>query len=382
MLVLLSFGLVLLATILLVIGVLSDALGLIYLSIGSSFLAAVVLFVAVRRNRPKATDASTAPTPLAEEMAEVTAPAPARTAPVPAVATPSDAPAADWMEDADWGDGAEFPIADYDSLTVGEIVPLLPQLYSDELDDVIAREQAGKARTTILATLAKLKETGTEADALEAAESAAEAAPVPAATPAAPAATIESDTDDVPFPIADYDSLSVAKITPLLAQLEADELDDVEAREVAGANRKSVLAEIAKARGGGAPAPAPAKKAAPAKRPAAKKAATKRTAKKAATKRTAKKAATKSAATKSTAKKASTKSAAKKSTAKKSTAKKAAKKASRPRFPIANYDSLSVADIRPRLNDLSDAQLAQVREREATGAGRVTILREIDAKLS
>lgn len=50
----------------------------------------------------------------------------------------------------DWGDEIVFPIADYDDLRVSEIVPILPELDPDELEEVHDRESAGRARTTIL----------------------------------------------------------------------------------------------------------------------------------------------------------------------------------------------------------------------------------------
>ena len=67
MLVLVSFGLVLLATILLVVGLLNDdGLTLIYLSIGASITAAIVLYLAFRRARPTA-EPAVAPRPLASD---------------------------------------------------------------------------------------------------------------------------------------------------------------------------------------------------------------------------------------------------------------------------------------------------------------------------
>ena len=71
MLVLLSFGLVLVATVLLVLGLLVDSgLSLIYGSIALSVIAAVVLFVAVRVSKPKEALAS-APAPLLPEVIEI-----------------------------------------------------------------------------------------------------------------------------------------------------------------------------------------------------------------------------------------------------------------------------------------------------------------------
>ena len=494
MLVLVSFGLVLLATILLVVGLLTDdGLTLIYFSIGASFVAAVVLFLAFRRARPKADTSAEPPAPIPPEGAEAEARRDEPTSVTPVVAAtpevvaaagpapvdePDDEPtdpdpavkvaaaSDDWTADEDWADDGEFdvefPIADYDELTVAEIMPLLPQLYSDELGIVAERERSGKARATILGRLDELAATGTEADALEA-EVAEAVADVPAAEsernetlaaprPAAPAPQVPSlsdddEDDDAVFPIADYDELSVDQIVPLLAMLEDDELEDVKAREAAGQGRKSVIAEIDRQLGlveaadtgdeladdGWAderPAAQPSaaqteaavgsalaiagydglgvaqirpllrglsdrelravlehetardnrstivadierrlegRTAEPEAPATAARAA--RAPRKAATRKAAaatKKVATKKAATK---KKASKKKAG------------AAKKAAVARFPIAGYDELTVAKIRPMLDGLSNDQLLQVRAREERGAGRKTILNDIASRL-
>jgi len=162
-LVLVSFGLVLLATILLVVGLLSDdGINLIYLSIAASATAAVVLFLAFRMARPKREGATERPEPLAEDIEPTEAAdepvADATTVSAAISATPEPVPAPtedDWADDADWeidDELGEFPIADYDDLTVAEILPLLPQLYSDELDVVRHREQGGKSRATTSST--------------------------------------------------------------------------------------------------------------------------------------------------------------------------------------------------------------------------------------
>ena len=71
MLVLLSFALVLVATVLLVLGLLNDdGLTLIYLSIASSVAAAVVLLVALRLNKPRADQRAGEPLPLPEPAVE------------------------------------------------------------------------------------------------------------------------------------------------------------------------------------------------------------------------------------------------------------------------------------------------------------------------
>src|SRR5690606_38991173 len=52
----------------------------------------------------------------------------------------------DAVEGDDWDGEVDFPIADYDTLTTGQILPLLPQLYADEIDVVEERERATKGR--------------------------------------------------------------------------------------------------------------------------------------------------------------------------------------------------------------------------------------------
>lgn len=494
MLVLVSFGLVLLATILLVVGLLTDdGLTLIYLSIGSSFAAAVVLYGAFRRARPSQERPTEAPAPLLPDLADHEPAAPSvvdatgvepeaepepptapEATPAPA-ATAADDWAADddWATDDDWAEAGdfevEFPIADYDELSVAEIMPLLPQLYSDELEVVAERERQGKNRATILARLEELAATGTDADAevvasaggadattvLPAAASAAAPAPAPepapdrpapAPRPPVPTPTVPSLSDDeddeLPFPIADYDELTSDQILPLLAQLEDDELEDVKAREAAGQARKSVIVEIDRQLGlveAGTDA-GPADVATPAATPAPAVATpapepdvrdeprreapdssvlaisgydgltvaqirpllaglsaaelravldhevardNRRTVvadieKRLATLDEAPAASAPAAAPAPSRPARATKKAAKRP------AKRAAKKAAanNHRFPIDDYDRLTVSQIRPKLAALSKAQLRQVRDREATGANRKTVLAEIERRLS
>ena len=44
----------------------------------------------------------------------------------------------------------DFPIADYDILTVAEVISVLPQLDPSELTEVRDREQAGRARPRVI----------------------------------------------------------------------------------------------------------------------------------------------------------------------------------------------------------------------------------------
>jgi ribonuclease E len=203
-LVVLSFVLVLIATVLLVLGLLSDGgLPMIYISIACSAAAGIVLIIAVRLSRPRPVAAGGAPAPVDDRLpAEpVTAPStaayePAATAAIPRLAEPEvvDETVAEEPEEeptlANWQPEPEpeaelepeaeaelepepevaeaaavgeeawdgFPIADYDELNVSEILPLLPELYSDELDVVEERERQGKARATLLTRITELRD--------------------------------------------------------------------------------------------------------------------------------------------------------------------------------------------------------------------------------
>jgi hypothetical protein len=226
--------------------------------------------------------------------------------PVPDAAPPS-ADGGEWLAaDQEWGepegdwedDELEFPIADYDELTEDEIMPLLPQLYPEELDIVEERERAGQSRASILGKLAELRVATQSEDA---------AVLTPAPEAVAAAAALDGGDDDSEwaasgdaevFPIEDYDSLAVAEIVALLGELDDVELAQVKEREQSGRARQTILTNVDR-RLGLAPAPAPA---APAKKaPAKKAAAAKKAAPAAAKKAPAKKvAAKKTAAAKTT----------------------------------------------------------------------------------
>ncbi|MGK2949949.1 MAG: hypothetical protein ACSLFP_15360 [Acidimicrobiales bacterium] len=297
MLVLLSFALVLVATVLLVLGLLNDdGLTLIYISIGSSVAAAIVLMIALRLNRSTPEVGGRVAEPLPEPdpepaLAPVGAAAPAAPE-APAASTPSGGEwlASDqdaWSADDAEGEEVDFPIADYDDLTVGQILPLLPQLYTDEIDVVAERERSTKNRSAILDKLEELRG-GSIATAPVTAAAAPSAAPVDEVAE-------WRDTDDDWFPIDDYESLSAAQIRPLLDELDPAELAQVRDRELELGRRRSLLDEIDRrlappAKKATAKKTAPAKKApakkAPAKKAPAKKAAAKKApAKKAAAKK-------------------------------------------------------------------------------------------------
>ncbi|MDQ1446111.1 MAG: hypothetical protein QOI20_2575 [Acidimicrobiaceae bacterium] len=330
MLLLVTIGLVLVGAVSLVIGFISNTLVWIYLSILCSVVAAgvLVLFSRMSRQQPAAEGAASGPAPLADSGGEPTLAQPA----VEAVAVP-EASAATVVT-------AAFPIADYDTLRVNEIVPMLSGLDLDQLEAVRAREEAGKNRATVMGKI------DDRMDQLEAEEDAAGAASSPASGAGAPAVADVAEVadaaesaggaagaaaggagdelDNIDDLIEDYDKLSVTQILPLLGELDEDELEDVAAYEEDHKNRASVIDRIDALLDGEAPAPttAPAKKTSgPAKKTTgpAKKSPAKKTAAPSKSAAPAKKAATKAA---SPAKKAATKSAA--------PAKKAATKAASP----------------------------------------------------
>ena len=340
--VLLSFLLVLAAAVTLVIGLLNGGLGLIYLSIGCSLGAGIVLAIAVARSRPKAVPALGGPAPIEGGWGEEPT----------AVATRT----VRRQEAAVGYDPATLPIAGYDGLKVTDILPLLPELEPDELEQVRAHEAGGKNRSRILGRIEMLTaEASWEAPA-EGAEEAWE--PEPAAVGAGRTATrtavrraaptvVDEDLDEADFdefddedsfdedafddedlfdedfgddvfPIADYDELKVGEIMPLLVELDDDELDLVRDREERGQARGMIINRIDRLRGGpppkaaarkttGARRPSGAKKTGPKKTAGAKKAAKRAPAKKAAAKKTAAKKAPARKSSRATAKKTAAK---------------------------------------------------------------------------
>ncbi|MGI8757803.1 MAG: hypothetical protein ACR2K0_00675 [Acidimicrobiales bacterium] len=250
MLVLISFGLVLVATVLLVLGLVAGSgLALIYVSMACSVVAGVVLVVAtVTRRQPAETTAAAGGTEAwarQEETASMGAAVSTTTAPVPMQAPPpAYTPATRQPAMASVGasgaapsgggtDDDFFPIEDYDELTIGEILPLLPELYSDELDIVEAHERGAKARVSVLDRIEELRSSSAD-DVGE------------GGVAEAPAGTAEPDADF--FPIEDYDELNVADILPLLPELYPEELDEVEAHERAGKGRVSIINRITELR--------------------------------------------------------------------------------------------------------------------------------------
>ena len=268
LLLLLAIALVLIGVVTLVIGIISNTLAWVFISIGATVAAGVVLYVLYRLGRKQAAagvgtfgaaDQVTAPQPAVPAAPVVPAPTAIPPAPVPAASGDTGFapdPAGPATEELDTGhlapspvvtalpDSYEdeddlFPIAEYDDLRVAEILPLLPELDADELDVVREREAATKARATILNRIDELAP-----NALGAWTDGAREEPAAAAAPvvAAPAVTGRRTASAMPIP--GYDDLTVAEILPALTRLGAADLEVVADHERRGPNRQTVLNRI------------------------------------------------------------------------------------------------------------------------------------------
>ncbi len=173
--VLVSFVLVLAAAVTLVIGLLQTGLALIWLSIGCSVVAGLVLALAVVRGRPEG-----------KARVEPPRPVPAPTPSPPRSAAPSFEPAAagvpDWRQATEEEEApappppprrrfgkpaasvdlteevpavgkADLPIPEYDTLRATEVINRLDGLDATELEALRAHEAAGKNRTSVLARI-------------------------------------------------------------------------------------------------------------------------------------------------------------------------------------------------------------------------------------
>src|SRR5688500_11057993 len=114
---------------------LTDSLGLIFVSIACSALAGIVLVLAVMKSkpRPSTTDAAGGEGEVPAAAGLVEESAGGRSAP------------------ARRPESREFPIDDYDSLEVVEVLPLLGDLEPAQLELVRQREASGRAHPWILA---------------------------------------------------------------------------------------------------------------------------------------------------------------------------------------------------------------------------------------
>jgi hypothetical protein len=349
---LVSFLLVIVATIFLLSGLfLTKDLALIFISIACSALAGIVLVVAVMKSRPRpgavAADGG-GPAPLPSPVAAET---PAERRPV----APRRA------------DGREFPIPDYDTLEVVEVLPLLGDLEPAELEMVRQREASGRAHPWILARVDALLEAEADADTSEHAW-----APGPMGSGAgspggrSDSRQLDDEDDDIvevepddanwasprdrdwaasdfeldsesdyddgisvvrDFPIDRYDDLRANEILPLLTGLDSEDLKMVREEEAAGKSRASILSRVDALLARDLPAGA---RPAAARRPAAAKAAPSRAA---------------------------------------------------AGLPIEGYDTLTVPQIVAHLVSLSPPELRQLRTYEKRHKNRAGVLTRIDGAL-
>lgn len=202
--VLVSFALVVLATITLVIGLLQSGLTLIYVSIGCSVLAGLVLAVAVLRGRPEEAPAT---------PGRPTVPAgagPATPPPAPAGARPweSQAPSAGEPTVPSWGPPPSAPTPEPEPAPEREPAPALAGVLASRL---------GRDRTR-----ADDEDRTEQVDVM----------------------ALDEEEDDEGFPIENYDRLRASEILRKLPDLSPEELERVREREVAGMNRFTVLSRI------------------------------------------------------------------------------------------------------------------------------------------
>ncbi len=159
---------------------------------------------------------------------------------VPAGAVAETHPTSPDHEQPDW---PELPIVDYDLLTQGDILPLLDELDDDELDNVRDYEEAHRARVAILYRIDALMvvpDEPEEDEELDEPEDDDDEAGV-TEEPAAAGAVV---VDSAALPIAEYDTLTVREILPLLGELDDDELDEIRDYEEAHDGRESILTQI------------------------------------------------------------------------------------------------------------------------------------------
>ncbi|MDQ3943972.1 MAG: hypothetical protein M3357_02210, partial [Actinomycetota bacterium] len=242
--------------------------------------------------------------------------------------------------------GRPFPIPDYDSLEVVQVLPLLGDLGPTELEMVRQREASGRAHPWVLARVDALLETeaGEWASAEEEEEEVAEGWTEP--QPEWAGGGAEWSASDFPleagrdvgfdeievmrdFPIDRYDQLRANEILPLLSELDSEDLKMVREEEAAGKARTSVLSRIDVLLAREGPSGVPASRAAKAAAPASK----------------------------------------------------GPSRAARA-LPIANYDSLTVAQITAQIPSLSVDELKAVRAYEKRHKARAGVLQRIESVLA
>ncbi|HUQ40032.1 MAG TPA: hypothetical protein VM030_07730, partial [Acidimicrobiales bacterium] len=222
MLVLVSFVLVLAAAVTLVVGLLQSGLTLIYLSIGCSVLAGVVLAVAVLRGRPEPRAAA----PVGRSFTP-----PAAAPPQPATVGAAPASTSTYESTTSFTPPPSPPPPS---------PPPPPPSPSPGPTDDSATKAAG---TALLGRLRRRTEEPAESPAVA-------ATPAPAPEPEYEPEPVTAQYEAVPveaddgFPIADYDRLRATDLLRQLGGLDRNQLEAVRERESAGKNRFTIMSRI------------------------------------------------------------------------------------------------------------------------------------------
>ncbi|HEX2193233.1 MAG TPA: hypothetical protein VHH09_08565 [Acidimicrobiales bacterium] len=241
--------------------------------------------------------------------------APAPARPEPAAAPPAPAPA-----DTAWRPSAPPAPADAQAEPEAAPAPPPPPPSAPEREPVLAGSRSGAAAATEAGV-------GDRTEQID------------------QAAIEEAVATDGEFPIHNYDKLRATEILPMLADLDDEQLEAVRRREESGKNRFMILSRIdaeVQSRTGESweieeetweeepePVGEPVDAVGPGPVPVGRSA-------------------------------------------------RSARSAPTGEFPIPDYDDLRALDILGRLNDLSPAELQQVREREQAGGRRAMVLNRID----
>ena len=250
MLLLLTIGLVLVATVALVIGFVTSALPPIYVSIACSVAAALVLFFFSRLSKREAqVPTSAGPAPLPGPTAGEAAPA-GSTVTVLGTAPPAEeAPAGGAAAAAG---SATDNVPDAESTGEVPVVAAGDEAFAPEGMIAAAEPAGGDGASVADASAGAWAESPTEGAQGDQAPAGAPAVPGLAAVAAAAESADEDAAgggdgaadEDYVFPIADYDDLRVSEILPLLPELDEDELQMVRQREQQGRARFSVLTRV------------------------------------------------------------------------------------------------------------------------------------------
>lgn len=220
-----NVGLVAAAAVLLVIGAATEASPILWLSIVCAVVAFFGMVVGARLARHREAGAAVAPAVAGWSAAtaattsstatvpdrEPAEPEPALTAETPSVVERAPAPAPGRRR------RRAFPIEDYDTMRVREILPVLEDLDAEDLEVVRRHEVEGKNRSTVVrradALLAELRaQRGVE--------------------------------EEEAVPIDDYDRMRVRDILPILDHLDPDDLEMVRRYETDTKNRPTIVRRI------------------------------------------------------------------------------------------------------------------------------------------